>query len=552
MQRISSLGTILLGALACSSEPPTTGSVPPFIAPTESNIEGPDSAEERPSVSLDGRPIHSRFVRLTHEQWENSVRDVLQLRDDPGLSASFTGDPPNGEFSNNERALVVTPNLRIDYQRAAETLSQRVARDPEALARIYPEADSGAFIAALGRRAYRRALTPDERLGYQALYDRGASIFESGDSRADGAELVMATMLQSPHFVYRTELGDDGAPLSGYEVASKLSFLLRNTAPDDELLDVAESGALDDPASVVALASQMMESSDAAETIARYHGELFGFERYLSIAKDPNVFPEHDEAINPTLARAEELFLNRLFQDGFGLEELLTSTSAFANEELAPFYGVDVSGEELQEIDLGPGRPGLFTRLGFLAYNGTLRDPDSIHRGVEINRTMLCTHLTPPPGIIPALPNVEPGQTNRERVNAHTGPGTCGEGCHGALINPIGFAFENFDALGQVRETDNGKPVDTTGTYAFAEGLISFDGAPELMGLLARSPQAHACYARHLAEYGLGRDLNEQDRPMLSQLQRASLLESESIKEMVMAVVSSPAFGRRSPLRGEL
>jgi hypothetical protein len=557
--RIVSLAALVVAALACNSTlnngplSGETGMLPPGDEspnpPTPSEGDEPNAL---PGVALNGTPVRSRMVRLTHAQWEHSVRDVLQLDQDPGISISFTGDPPNGSFANNERALTVTPNLRLDYQRAAEELSQRVARDPAALARIFPGADGAEFIASFGRRLYRRDLTADEQARYRALFDLAPSLFESGDARADGAQLVIETMLQSPHFIYRTELGDDGAPLSGFEIASKLSFLLRNTTPNDDLLEAAASGALDTPAGVVAMTRQLLDAPDAAETVQRFHGELFGLDRYLSIAKDPATFPQHDVAINPALARAEELFLDKLFRDGFGLEALLTSTMAYANEELAGFYGVSVSGTELQEVDLGPERPGLFTRLGFLAYNGTLRDPDSIHRGVEINRTMMCSSLSPPPGIIPALPTVEPGQTNRERVNAHTGPGTCGSGCHTTIINPIGFAFENFDAIGQLRETDNGKPVDTSSEYDFGDGLVPFDGAAELMPMLAASPRAHACYARHLAEFGLGRDIDDQDEVLIDSLQRASVLEGESIKELLMTVVASPEFGQRSPVGGAL
>lgn len=559
MRRITMLAALGMGALACNGSlsegmpPGTTG----MLSPPEANtpeVSGPNGVDGEqgalPGVALDGTPVRSRMVRLTHAQWEHSVRDVLALPQDPALSASFTGDPPNGSFSNNERALSVTPNLRLDYQRAAEALSQQVARDPVALARIFPGSDAGEFITTFGRRAYRRELTADEQARYQALFDQGPSLFESGDARADGAQLVMEAMLQSPHFLYRTELGADGAPLSGFEIASKLSFLLRNTTPNDELLDAAASGALDTPAGVTETARRMLDAPDAAEAIQRFHGELFGLDRYLSIAKDPVTFPEHDESLNPVLARAEELFLDHLFQSGQGLEALLTSTLAYANEELASFYGIQVSGADLQQVDLGPERPGLFTRLGFLAYNGTLRDPDSIHRGVEINRTMMCAALSPPPGLIPALPTVEPGQTNRERVNAHTGPGTCGAGCHTTIINPLGFAFESFDGMGQLRETDNGKPVDTSSEYDFGAGLVPFDGAAELMPLLAASPRAHACYARHLAEFGLGRDIDRADAELISGLQRASALDGQSIKELLMTVVASPEFGQRGLVGG--
>ena len=561
MRRLVSLPALIVGALACNSTldegrmpgeaaalPPSGGGSPE--APSAN--AGGDQPSTLPGVELNGTPVRSRMVRLTHAQWEHSVRDVLGLDADPGVTSSFTGDPPNGSFSNNERALTVTPNLRLDYQRAAEELSQRVARDPAALARIFPGTDGSEFIASIGRRVYRRELTADEQARYRALFDSGPSVFESGDARADGAQLVLEAMLQSPHFLYRTELGADGAPLSGFEIAAKLSFLLRNTTPNDELLDAAASGALDAPEGVLGVARQLLDAPDAVETLQRFHGELFGLDRYLSIAKDPAKFPQHDESVNPALARAEELFLEHLFRDGLGLEALLTSTRAYANAELAPFYGVEVSGDELQEVDLGPERPGLFTRLGFLAYNGTLRDPDSIHRGVEINRTMMCASLSPPPGIIPALPTVQPGQTNRERVNAHTGPGTCGASCHATIINPIGFAFENFDAMGQLRDTDNGKPVDTSSEYDFGAGLVPFDGAAELMPLLAASPRAHACYARHLAEFGLGRDIDAEDAALVENLQRASVVEGESIKDMFMTIVASPAFGQRSPVGGAL
>jgi len=240
MRRTVSLAALLVGALACNGTM-TEGEM--LRPPPEA--QNPDSAGEAlPGVALDGTPVRSRVVRLTHAQWEHSVRDVLQLDQDPGFSISFTGDPPNGTFSNNERALAVTPNLRLDYQRAAEELSQRVAQDPAALARIFPGSDSNDFIASFGRRVYRRELTADELARYRAIFELAPSLFESGDARADGAQLVMEAMLQSPHFLYRTELGDDGAPLSGFEIAAKLSFLLRNTTPNDDLLDAAASGAL--------------------------------------------------------------------------------------------------------------------------------------------------------------------------------------------------------------------------------------------------------------------------------------------------------------------
>jgi len=244
-------------------------------------------------LPLDGHPIFAQFVRLTHDQWEHSVRDVLQLDGVPGLSETFTGDAPEGTFSNNERALLVTPNLSLDYQRAAEQLAERVAASPAALARLTGAGDPDRFIAALGRRAYRRPLSSDEQQRYRALFGMGPSVFASGNDFVDGARLAIEAMLQSPYFIYRTELEADGEPLNGFEVASKLSFLFRNTTPDDALLDAAAAGELSSSAAIVERARKMLEEPAAGPSVARFHSELFGLDRYGSIAKDPVRFPQH-------------------------------------------------------------------------------------------------------------------------------------------------------------------------------------------------------------------------------------------------------------------
>jgi hypothetical protein len=163
-----------------------------------------------------------------------------------------------------------------------------------------------------------------------------------------------------------------------------------------------------------------------------------------------------------------------------------------------------------------------------------------------MNDRVLCAGLAPPPFTIPALPELQAGQTNRERVDAHTGEGTCGASCHGQIINPVGFAFENFDSMGQLRTMDNGKPVDTTGEYAFADGLKAFAGAPELLQLIAENRQAHSCYTAHLAEFSLARDLAGPDRTLVTSLQDTSMTQNRSIKEILLAVVMDPAFRTRS------
>jgi hypothetical protein len=498
-------------------------------------------------IDLRGAPVFYRVVRLTHEQWEASVRDLLKLDALPGLAPSFAPDPPNGTFSNNERALFVSSDLRNDYQRAAETLAAQVAGNAQSLAEVTGGgSDKTAFITAFGRKVFRRPLTPAEVTTYTADFDAGAMFFASGNAFTDGVRMIIESMLQSPHFLYRMELGTDGTPLSAYEMASKLSFLLRDTTPDDALLDAAAAGELDTGAGVVAKATAMLDGPDGQAVMARFHTELFGLTRYDQIDKNRMAFPDYTEALNAEFRQADQLFFDRIFETGQGLRAILTSPLAFVTSATARFYGVSATGSTLTEVQLGPERPGYLTRLGFLAVNANLSQPDPIHRGVDVINRLMCADLQPPPGTIPELPDFVEGQTNRERVTAHTGEGTCGAGCHSTLINPIGFAFENFDAIGRVRTMDNGNPIDTTGELETATGMKPFTGATELAAVLSNEPSVHGCYSVHLAEYTLARDLATGDRALVDGLEGISMNDNASIKAIVLAAVAHPSFLTRT------
>lgn len=492
-------------------------------------------------VTLNGQPVYYRLVRLTHQQWENAARSALQLAQVPGLSEGFTPDPPNGRFSNNERSLYLTGSLAGDYRRAAEQLAQQVTSDAAALGRLGSAADSAAFIRDLGRAAFRRPLRPDEEQRYATLYASGSSLVASGNAFADGAKLVITAMLQSPNFVYRIELTPNGSRLSGTELASKLSFLLRDAPPDAALRDVAEAGGLDQDATLLEQARKLLADAAATAPVDRFFSQWFGLDRYHSILKDDEKFPSYQESVNASLVAADRRFFQNIFESGQGLRDVLTTRTAFVDALTAPFYGLSAPGTELSQVMLDESRPGFLTRLGFLAYNATLRDPDPIHRGVDISRRLLCVNLEPPGGEIPPLPAFMPGQTNRERVTAHTSQGACGA-CHNTAINPLGFAFEGFDAMGQSRTMDNGKPIDTSGQYAFTDGAKSFTGASELVALMAESQQAHGCFSANVAEFALARDVAGLDQELVTGLQEQSLGQRLSVKDSLLAVVQSKAF----------
>jgi hypothetical protein len=194
------------------------------------------------------------------------------------------------------------------------------------------------------------------------------------------------------------------------------------------------------------------------------------------------------------------------------------------------------------ELDLGPNRPGYFTQIPYLALHAFNDEPDSIHRGVTLNLDILCADPGPAVPDLPPVPPLAEGESNRERITTLTS--ACGGECHNYYINPIGFAFENFDGMGQLRETDNGKPVDTRGAYPFAEGVLSYSGASELMQLMANGKQAHACYAKKIAGYALQRSIVQSDLPLLESLAQVSL--GGSVKQVMLELSKNPAFTVRA------
>jgi hypothetical protein len=244
-------------------------------------------------------------------------------------------------------------------------------------------------------------------------------------------------------------------------------------------------------------------------------------------------------------------FLDHVVATGGGIAELLTSTTAFVNRDLAALYGVPGEfGADYTEVELDPAqRAGFLTRLGFLARNATLTESDPIHRGVFINLNLVCRTISARPDL-PDMLNPS-GETTRERVTSITGVGTCGESCHARMINPAGFAFEHYDAIGRYRVTDNGVPVDAADVYAFAnEREIAFSNAIEFSAQLAAAPEVHACYVSQLLEFILGRNLRSADLPLVEDLADRSLHDRMSIRDIVLEIVASSAFRVRAAVAG--
>jgi hypothetical protein len=501
-----------------------------------------------------------RLVRLSRLQWENSVRDLLQLADVSDVTGAVTGDALVG-FDTEAEALRVGEQLRADLEKASRALAERVVADPAALARLVPAAaptdlagKSRAFIVAFGMRAFRRPLTDAEITTYVTLFGKGAELYPGEDAFTAGVKVLVVAILQSPHFLYRTELtaasGSGPTPLSDYEVAAKLALALTNTLPDATLLAAAAAGGLRTPEQVGEHAARLLSSEPGGLGRDHFHFQAYRLGTYDGISRSATAFPEFT-AQTPAAMRTEVLeFLRYVFDQGKGVAGVFTTPVGFVNAQLAPLYGLPSDGytTEFKQVELDPTqRAGLLTLPGFLSSFAVVDDPDTIRRGVFINQRILCRELPPPDPNATVLKPLSEGMTNRERVEATTGPGTCGQGCHSTVINPPGFAFEGFDAVGKYRTTDRGKPIDASAAYQFDEGLKSFNGPVEFSRLLAESPQAHACYIESWMSYVLGHPLAEAEKPLLEYFTHASLNGELSMKELLVELTTADGFLKRLP-----
>lgn len=559
MLRVFRFGALALGVAAAAC----TGVVGDGMGSGPSPTMGPDGttggtgptntlpAGAVGKLKLDGSPAYSRVVRLTNDQWTNSAQNVLGLASPPTQGQAFQ-DAVSGvsDFTNNELALSAIDNRAwSDYEGAAEALAAKVTGDAAQLSKLYAGTDGAGFIAAVGRRIYRRPLTASETATYQKLFDTGPSFSGSQSAFAKGASIVLEAMLQSPYFLYRTELGAVGAPLSGYEMAAKLSLWLRNTTPDDALLDAAAGGGHLDTATGAAATAQKMLDEPAARVVMRtFHSEFLHFSKFADLTKVG--VASYNPAISAELKESSYLFFDKIFSQGLGVKDIFQSTTGFVGPNMATLYGggVTAPASGYAESALGAHRVGFFTQLPFLllyAHNG---DTDMIHRGVSLALDVLCAPLGPPAATIPPLPALVKGQTNRQRVNAHTMG--CGTTCHNNLINPLGATLENFDGMGQYREQEMNQgdalTIDSGGSFDFIDGTKTYKNGEEFMNVMATEQQTHLCYSKKLASFGLQRDIVAADMPLLAELQSVSSSSGGSVKKIMLDLVKQDAFRTHS------
>ena len=494
------------------------------------------------------------LLRITTLQYNNTLHDLFPATTLP--AQTLPKEVEVGGFTNNARAQAPSPDLIEQLANNANAVATLVTADP---AKLLPcKADTKAselpcghaFIDAFAPKAFRRTLDGDDTKRLYALFDGAYAAY--GFKAA--LRMVVEAVLQSPQLIYLVEEGtlqpDGRYALTSFELASRMSYFLWNTMPDDALRASAASGKLNDAAELDAQIARMLEDPRTHEAVARFHEQWLRFDKFQGLAKDVAVFPKWNDATGGALRDATARYVDYVFWTGGNLRTFLTDDHGYVTDALAWIYGVAAPGSatpKLMELD-GTQRSGVITQPGLMAAFAHQTVDAPILRGVFVRERLMCLgNGTPPPGTPTDTPppSVD-AKTTRQRIEKiHVSKEPC-ISCHQA-IDGVGFGFEHYDAVGAWRTIDNGEPVDATGSLVSMDDGSDgpFDGAIELGKKLAASSKVQKCVATQWARYALGLDKNEINLAMANPIATSFIDAKLDFRQLLVAIIKSDAFRLR-------
>lgn len=514
--------------------------------------DGDDDDDDDDAVSCDGFDVgNTPLRRLTREQYDNTLRDLLGVTDNP--STSIESDERIGPFYSNAIAPVAALTVE-QYMQVAENIADEVTATDTALDGIVPcapgsfdDACAEAFIDDFGPRAYRRPLTAEERATFVALYEQG----RDDESFATGIRLVVQLGLQSPHFLYHveetTDVQGELAFVDPYTLASRLSYFLWASMPDDALFEAAGSGGLDDVGGIAEQVDRMLADPRSSDAISSFHLQWFGIAEIDELQKDSTEYPGFSTALAEGMRTETETFVRHVLDEGDGrLATLLSAPYSIPNAETAAVYGDELPADfqpgDLVTFDT---RAGLLTQPSVLAAHAHENQTSPVLRGVFVRENILCDTLPPPPPEVDNTPPApDPDATTRERFEQHNEDPAC-SGCH-VLIDGLGLGFEHYDALGAWRDEENGREVDATGFVTSTTNINGdFYGAVELAQMLGTSEDVEVCTVRQWFRFSLGRTDTDRDECVVQSLAAKFSASDGDVRELMLAIATSEAFRYR-------
>ncbi|MBZ5577520.1 MAG: DUF1592 domain-containing protein [Acidobacteriia bacterium] len=514
-----------------------------FVAAVQDGLDRAAAADPNP-----GRPpIH----RLNRTEYGNAIRDLLGLEIDS--SALLPPDDSGYGFDNIADVLSVSPALLERTLSAARRISRLAVSRPEGRPSVFvcqpvtAAADvpcARTILSALARRAYRRPVTQADLKPLLSFFSAGRK--SGGFDR--GMERALTALLASPDFLLRIERDPAGSALgtvhriSDLELASRLSFFLWSSIPDDELLDLAEQCKLRNPGVLEHQVRRMLDDPRSHTLVTNFAGQWLDLRRLPQIRPNTQIFSEFDNGLRQDFQRETELFLESVIHEDRSLVDLLDADYTFLNERLARHYGIPgVLGAEFRRVTLpDTRRGGLLGQGSILTLTSYSTRTSVVLRGKWILENLLGEPPPPPPPDVPALqPEASDGKplSVRQQMQLHRSNAVCAS-CH-ARMDPLGFALENYDGVGKWRTDDAGAPIDASGKLPDGTEFIGPAGLRKV--LVSRRQEFIATVTTKLLTYALGRGLEFYDQPAVRAIDRTAGSDS-TFSSLVLGIVNSPPF----------
>jgi hypothetical protein len=492
--------------------------------------------------------------RLNRTEYRNTTRDLLGTALDP--AANFPADDVSFGFDNIAQVLTVSPLQFELYEQAAQELADEVLntgiRNTIVSCDPVDASCRNDVFRELASRAWRRPASDEEVARLQTLVDVALGEGEGVDK---GLQLAIEGILLSPHFIYRPELDDN--PLSGeprmlndYELASRLSYFLWSSMPDEALFDAAAAGALQDDGELRAQVDRMLSDPKAQAMVDNFAGQWLRIRSLEDHVPDYASFPQWDDTLRDAMREETNLFFREFLVGDASMDEFLLSDFAFLNDRLAEHYGLALDlGAELERVtlDASDSRFGLLTLGSLLTVTSTPIRTSPVKRGVWILEQLLCSEPPPPPPGVEGLPDGDMSSGSlRDRLELHRADPTCAS-CHN-LMDPLGLGLEHYDAIGQYRTEDDGFPVDASGQLI--EGQ-TFANAREMAALIQEDERFDLCVVEKLFTYALGRPVADTEHPFLESIADSFAQSGAELPELIKLMVTSEPFRtRRGTLEG--
>ncbi len=507
---------------------------------------GPDAPKM--ALRVDGKELRVFDVKAAARGKPYEVRAAVEAGE-RRIAVAYLNNFNDGEGDRNlfvEWVEVVSPPM-VAEGKLPESHKRLIPQLPEP---GHEREMAREILAKFASRAYRRPATEAEVDRLTGFVDLA---MKDGAGFLEGMQVAIQAALCSPRFLYRWELDPetmkpgDVRTLTDYEVASRLSYFLWSSMPDDELLGLAERGELLKNGNVEKQAARMMQDWKVWAFRDFFAGQWLQIHNIYDVAIDPDVFPKWDDSLKTAMEQETRLFFEAVMKENRPVTELIDANFTFLNEKLARFYGIDgVKGDEFRRVTLPPDSPrgGVLTQGSVLLATSTPTRTSPVIRGKWILEQILGTPPPPPPADVPPLQaqaKTDQSASLRQRMEQHRNSPDCA-GCH-SLMDPLGFALEHFDATGAWREKDGKFPIDASGKMRGDEK--TFDGARELKGLLKDNKKFVKCLTEKMMTYALGRGLEYYDKCAVLTIAGDLPKAENRFSALVAGIVTSDPFLKR-------